>query len=98
MAANSSTDGSPGEVRLFSCPLPSSHWTRILLLEDNSARAGRRQIAGISSPDKTPDVLVRIHSISAKGIVVAGQQSYAPGSLPQLVGSRGRAALALELL
>src|SRR5215469_910375 len=72
-------------------------WTQILLLEDNSARAHRRKTAGIREHSGR-DVVLRYHRIAPDGVTVAGESSYSPGTLGELVSYGGRAAVALDLL
>jgi DNA-cytosine methyltransferase len=76
--------------------LPDLPWKQILLLEDNAARATRRQLVGVSR-GKSKDIILRLHKITAEGVQVIGEERYAPGSL-EVHPHNGRVALALQLL
>jgi len=68
---------------------------RIVVVEDNFARAHRRPEVGVTRPGATPLVLVRLHRIGASGATVVEQRGYrtAPGQK-----SGRRVALALAML
>ena len=85
-------------VALAAVPWPAAHWKQILLVEDNSSRAQRRIVAGVGPSRAAVDVVLRLHKITPKGILLVGERSYRPGTLNDVAGNRGRAALALELL
>ncbi len=73
-------------------------WREILLVEDNSARAQRRRMAGVSTPSALSPVVVRIHRITASANEVLAVRTYRAGSLKHLARRGGRAAVALELI
>ncbi len=64
---------------------------RILLIEDNAARAERRRAGGEAMP-----VVVRLHIIENNDVVVLAESIYKSGSLKEKMSSRG--AVALKLL
>ena len=88
----------PRRIALPSVPWPASEWKQILLVEDNSARAQRRQVAGVSPTRKTADVVLRLHKITPKGILVVSERAYSPGTLESIGRNGGRTRRAIELL
>jgi len=90
-----------GELALASrmciSALGSSPWAQLLLLEDNSARAQRRKTAGLGTRSRA-DVVIRLHRIGADGVSIVAENTYAPGTLGDMVEGGGIATLALNLL
>lgn len=82
--------GEPGRRR--------SRWQEILLVEDNSARAERRRIAGVASPAGNSLVTVRVHRIRAAACEIVAEKTYRPGALKRRAKEGGKAAVALELI
>lgn len=77
--------------------LPSA-WGEILLVEDDSARAHRRRIAGIATTSGHPQVVVRLHRISSAGCELLAEQTYRAGALKRRTKDGGKATVALQLL
>lgn len=61
-------------------------WNKILLVEDNSARAHRRLAIGVASPSDDTQVTVGLHRISASGCKVVAERSYRADSLRERAG------------
>ncbi len=70
----------------------------IILIEDDSARAQRRILAGVTSRRSSPDITIRIHRIKGGKPTVLAEQSYSTGDLAGGAREGGKADLALELL
>lgn len=70
----------------------------IILIEDNSARAKRRVLAGVTPRRSISDITIRIHRIKNGRPTVIAERSYSVGKLPADARANGKAALALELL
>ena len=77
--------------------LPAA-WRDILLVEDNSARARRRYVAGIAPTNGSSRIAVRVHHVSAAGCQVLAERAYRPGALKRHAGVGGKADVALELI
>lgn len=73
-------------------------WSRIIVIEDNSARAQRRMLVGVTPQRPRAQVTIRVHRIRATEVKVLAERSYAPGKLVGGPRRGGRAAVALELL
>jgi hypothetical protein len=73
-------------------------WNEILLVEDNSARAQRRQPIGVASPSDDTQVTIRLHRIGAGGCKVVAERSYRAGSLRERAGDGSKATVALEMI
>jgi DNA-cytosine methyltransferase len=73
-------------------------WREILLVEDDSARAGRRPIAGVGSRARKSPVTIRLHRITAKAHEVIAKKTYRAGALRRRGKQGGRAAIALKLI
>lgn len=73
-------------------------WNEILLIEDNSARAKRRRVAGVGPANFDTQVTVRLHRIDARGCKVLGERTYRAGGLRESVKDGGKASVALELI
>lgn len=67
---------SGGEVQVVSSSA-LSRWKGIVLIEDDSARAIRRDAAGVANG--AASILIRAHIIDPVGIIVAAEHSYLPG-------------------
>lgn len=73
-------------------------WSRIVLIEDDSARARRRTTAGVGSRRTPAEVTVRVHRVKGGEATVIAEKSYSGGKLSAASKRGGRAAVALELL
>ncbi len=73
-------------------------WTEILLVEDNSARAQRRRVAGIAARNGSSQVTVRLHRIDAAGCELLAELTYRAGALKRRAKDGGKATVALDLL
>src|SRR5262245_40749374 len=78
--------------------VPALNWKEILLVEDNSARANRRRIAGIASRKGASRVAVRLHRIGPTGSDLLAERTYRTGALRRRARAGGKATVALELL
>src|SRR5437870_1981889 len=75
-----------------------SHWSSVILIEDNAARSQRRVPTGIASRRSCPKVAVRVHRIQGAEVTVIAEKSYRAGELSPGAVQGGRSAIALELL
>ncbi len=73
-------------------------WSEILLVEDNSARAQRRQIPGVAPGSGSSQVAMRLHRISAAGCELLAERTYRAGALKRGAKNGGKATIALELI
>ncbi len=74
------------------------HWTQMLLVEDNSARAQRRRIAGVAATNGVARVTVRVHRIRSAGWEILAEGTYRAGALKRRAKDGGKATVALELI
>jgi DNA-cytosine methyltransferase len=72
-----------------------ARWPTIYLLEDNAARAGRRQVEGLAASPGHREVVVRVHAITRSGIETVAEDRYKAG---ELAHRAGKAAIALALI
>jgi site-specific DNA-cytosine methylase len=63
-------------IVLPAVPWPASDWKQIVLIEDNSARAQRRPLAGVGSARVAADVVLRLHKITPNGILLVRERAY----------------------
>ena len=56
-------------------------WSRIVLIEDDSARARRRTTAGVGSRRTPAEVTVRVHRVKGGEATVIAEKSYSGGKL-----------------
>lgn len=70
----------------------------IILIEDDSARAQRRALAGVTSQRKRSKIKIRIHRIRGGKPTVLAERAYSVGRRAVDDEERGRAVLALQLL
>lgn len=75
-----------------------ARWDAIYLVEDNAARAERRQVEGLPKTRGASDVVLRVHRITEAGVCTVAEKRYAPGNVGSAPARTGRAALALALL
>ena len=75
-----------------------ARWDAVYLVEDNSARAERRQVEGLPKTRGASDVVLRVHRIAKGGIWTVAEQRYTPGGAGTASVRTGRAGLALALL
>lgn len=75
-----------------------ARWPEVLLLEDDSARAHRREIVGVAQSEARSRVTVRLHRISPAGWEVLAKRVYRPGALRERTSGRGKAIIALDLI
>lgn len=73
-------------------------WREILLIEDDSACAHRRETVGAAPSNGSTRVTVRLHRISSAGWKIVAERTYQPGSLRERSRGGGRATVALELI
>ncbi len=73
-------------------------WSKILLVEDNSARSERRRIAGVAATNSSAQVTVRLHRITSAGCEVLAKRAYRAGALKKHVKNGGKATVALDLI
>lgn len=70
----------------------------IVLVEDDSARARRRIVAGVTPTSNRRPVTIRVHKITKSGRRVLAKRWYRPGGLIDHRVKKGKAGLALALL
>lgn len=70
----------------------------ILLVEDNSARAHRRPLAGVASSKGHSRITVRLHRINGTDCKVLAERSYRAGLLQRRSAQAGKAKVALDLI
>jgi DNA-cytosine methyltransferase len=77
---------------------PSTDWPRIIVIEDDQARAHRRVAAGVESRRTPADVTIRVHRVQGRKLQTIAKKSYSPGDTAPSKRQRGKAAEALRLL
>lgn len=73
-------------------------WPRTILIEDNSARAQRRAVAGITSRRVRGKITIRVHRFQNGKAGVVAEKSYRAGELAGCARRSGKATVALEML
>ena len=74
------------------CPAALAHWSHLLLVEDDTARAVRRGKPGVKS--RSDNVLIRLHRIGRSGLMVIDERVHRVGCGEM----NDRAANALDML
>jgi DNA-cytosine methyltransferase len=67
-------------------------------VEDNAARAERRQIEGLPKGERAADIVVRVHRVTKSGVSTVAEARYTPGNAGSSSAVGGRATVALELI
>lgn len=73
-------------------------WGEVLLVEDNSSRAERREISGLTKKRSASAVVVRIHRVFERVAAELGSTQYRPKHLRKGHGVLVRSELALSLV
>ncbi len=73
-------------------------WPRLILIEDNSARAQRRAVAGITSRCVRGKITIRVHRFQNGKAGVVAEKSYRAGELAGDPRRSRKATAALEML
>jgi DNA-cytosine methyltransferase len=77
---------------------PEPGWSRIVLIEDDSARARRRAPAGLVARRTAPEISIRVHRVKGGVATVVAEKSYSTRALGAASKPGVRTATALELL